>query len=163
MNLLNSRDLMDMVMRLRESGEGPFKYIAELFDWDVDGVKNAFKDEEGTSLDKTWRKVRDAKAEDPNIANQILKGTKTKDFKIPETKTEPTPGAGGPVIKPIEEPTELTKIKEERLLPGGEIPTTTGPGPAPEKKEEGVAGLETALSPETKEPGAPVGEETPTL
>jgi len=84
MNLMNNRELMEFVGRLRENGEIPFKYIAELFDWDLDAIKQAFKEEQSTELDPLWRKVRDSKAGDEKIANQILDGTKVEKWTIKE-------------------------------------------------------------------------------
>ena len=167
MNLLNSRDLMEMVSRLRENGEVPFKYVADIFDWDVEGIKNGFKEEEGTSLDKLWRDIRIKKSEDPNIASQILDGTKTEDLKIPKVKLETQEEKDGVMA---EEPAALSNMKTDLLggpmggggtpppppIPGAE--SLEAPGPSAEAeagKKTGVNGLEEAVGgpTESKLPG----------
>ena len=84
-NLMNNKDLQDFVIRLRESGELPFKYIAEMFDWDLDAIKEGFKEEHSTELDPLWRDLRKARAEkDEKVGNQILDGQPTDKLTIKE-------------------------------------------------------------------------------
>jgi len=174
-NLMNNRDMIDFAMRMRESGEIPFKYVAEMFDWDVAGVREAIKEEEGTNTDKLWRAIREKKSENDKVANQILEGTKTDELKLDEPAEESAAeGESGKVLKPIKEPKSLADIKDSIMSPGGgggsmpaapaapslseAVPEVGGGAPpAGGKGEQGLSGLSEALQ-------APQGEsQAPTI
>jgi hypothetical protein len=125
LNLLSSTAEQEMLIRLRDKGEIPIEIIADVFGWDVEGLKAAFKREQGTELDQSWRKSRDEVVKDSSVQKQILKGTKIADLDIPEKETEVKKVPGRPTIP------EEAKAKPETAI--------ISPGPAeasPRKKLE---------------------------
>ena len=58
-NLLANQQIQQMVINLRDKGEIPFRIVAEMFGWDVNDIVQELKQEEGSRVDQTWRKVRD--------------------------------------------------------------------------------------------------------
>jgi len=146
LNLLSNTTLQEYVMRLRDKEEVPFKYVAELFDWDPEVIKKEFKEEQSTELDPLWRKLREERAtKDEKVGNQVLDGLKVEKWTIKEK----------PKIVMEEERAPISPEIRERISPLEEPKTSMPEAPAVEKKVEEI--------PETPKETSPIGEEELTI
>jgi len=76
-NLLANQQIQQLVIGLREKGEIPFRFVAEMFGWNMEDIAHQLAREESTPADQAWRKVRDkALADDEMLANKVLSGVK---------------------------------------------------------------------------------------
>jgi hypothetical protein len=160
-NLLNEASERDLMMRLRDKGEIPFKVIADIFGLDVNFIKEELEKEQATVLDPIWRDALKEKSKDKGISREFVKGTKIpkameEGKEEDERITKPgrpsldlgsvpklpsmsgTPGLSG--IPPRSAPIELGKeVKpmggEAPVGPGGPTPSSPASpaGPTPEK------------------------------
>jgi len=137
-NLLNNTALQEMLIRLREREEIPFELIADVFGWETETIKEAFKKEEGTCFDPLWRKTRESFVNSSKkIKQDLLSGKKTENWPLKKTKDdteEETPleelGPGRPPLGPLKTtpspavtsapPREKLNEKEELPKPQGE-------------------------------------------
>jgi intein/homing endonuclease len=141
LNLMNNTAEQEMLLRLRDKGEIPAELIADVFGWDLEAIKSAFKREQSTELDPVWREARKKVAEIPQVRNQILDGTKLEKMTIPEVT--PTDKGGRPT-KPEDEKSKYTPS----IVPAGPAEA------APRAKAVERGTLPTPLGEVTKE--APV-------
>lgn len=74
-NLLSNQAIMQMVLGLREKKEIPFRFVAEMFGWELDDIIYQLKREEGTRIDPTWKDVKSKIIEkDEDLSWKLLLG-----------------------------------------------------------------------------------------
>jgi hypothetical protein len=146
-NLLNEQAERELLMRLRDKQEIPFKLLCEVFNFDYDQVKKDLENEQSTVFDTIYKEAIREKSKDKGIINEVIKGV-------------PVPKA---VEKGVEEGERVTKpgrpsILEELKAPPY-VPTPTGKTAIPPRAEPLEKGTETKPvgieKPETKPGPAP--------
>ena len=58
LNLLANTTQQQMIIKLYQNGDIPFKYVSDLFGWDSEDINQALKSEKGTMLDPHYREER---------------------------------------------------------------------------------------------------------
>ncbi len=86
LNLLSNTTQQQLIATLRSNGEIPFKYVADLFGWDANDVKEALAKEKGTMLDKNYRELREEKEKENR--DDFLKGQGIKNLLAKEEPKE---------------------------------------------------------------------------
>lgn len=154
-NLLSEQAERELLMRLRERGEIPFKVICEVFNLDYEKILKDYEKEQSTMFDPIYREAIREKSKDKGIINQVIQGKPVSEaikegFEAGERVTKPgrpsimemfkseyTPApTGHAVTPPRAEPVELgkeTKPIGEEKLPATKPPEEK-PAPKPEEK-----------------------------
>jgi hypothetical protein len=140
-NLLNEQAERELLMRLRDKQEIPFKLLCDVFNFDYDQVKKGLEDEQSTVFDTIYKEAIREKSKDKGILTEVIKGV-------------PVPKA---VEKGVEVGERVTKpgrpsILEELKAPPY-VPTPTGKTAVPPRAEPLEKGTETK----------PVGLEKPEI
>jgi hypothetical protein len=146
-NLLNEQAERELMMRLRDKGEIPFKVISDLFGMDFEAIKEQIEAEKSTVFDPVYREAEKEKAKDKLIIKEVIKGKTVKEsvengieadervtkpgrpsMSLDELKT-PTPAPTSNLSTPPRS-APLETGKETKPL-GGEKPPETGGGTPP--------------------------------
>ena len=124
-NLLSNQAIMQMVIGLRDKHEVPFRYVAEMFGWDIDDIVHQLKREEGSRVDPEWRNLRtETIKKDKGLSNSMLLGDDIDEA----IKVKYKKGEKGVAAEP--EPKSPTSKK----APAG-VGRKPGAGAAPERGE----------------------------
>lgn len=78
-NLLNEQAERELMMRLRDKGEIPFKLVADMFGMDYEAVKEQIEAEKSTVFDPIYREAEREQAKDKLISKEIIKGNTVKE------------------------------------------------------------------------------------
>jgi hypothetical protein len=156
-DILNAQTERDMLMRLRDKGEIPFKVLADIFDLDPEWIEQMLNEEASTPLDPIWREAVKEKSKDKRIIKEVIKGKSVKkaveegldaderitkpgrpgipeiDKKTHTPESTPSTLSTPPRAVPLEKGTETKPV-------GGEKPSEGGGGtpPAPVTPPAGV-------------------------
>lgn len=151
LNLLNSTAEQEFIMRLREKGEIPFNILEDMFNISHDSILSGFTEEESTSTDPLWRDIRKKKAENDQVANQILEGVKTRELIIPAPLSDEKPGEPKKSVGRPKSTETAPMTLSHRAVPPRDKATEKGTVPKPlgeTEKKEGPSGP-TPLTPTT--------------
>lgn len=119
-NLLNEAAERDLLMRLRDKGEIPFKLICDVFNLDYEKIKSDYEKEQATIFDPVYREAVREKSKDKGIINQVILGKSVKDA-IEEGYEQ-----GERITKPGR-PSILDTFKQDYTPTGLISPTRTTP------------------------------------
>jgi len=157
-NLLNEQAERELLMRLRDKQEVPFKLICEVFNLDYDQVKKDLEKEQSTVFDPVYREAIREKAKDKGVLNEVIKGVPVpeavkkgaeegervtkpgrpsilEELKAPPYIPTPTGKmAIPPRAEPLEKGTETKPVGVEKSETKPEIPAETKPSPGTEAK-----------------------------
>ena len=100
-NLMSNQAIMQMIIGLSDKNKVPFRYVTEMFGWDLDDMIHQLKREEGSRVDPLWRDLRnDVVKKDKILTNKILLG----DDIDAAIKAKYKQGGGGPEAEPEVKP-----------------------------------------------------------
>jgi len=166
-NLLSNQAIMQMIISLRDKKEIPFRYVAEMFGWNLDDVIQQLKDEEGTRVDPNWKDtVKKEIEKDEGLGRKLLLGDDIDEailakYKEGASKTE------GKKEEPSKKKEPRGKKKKDAVgaLPDIPAPEPKIPAEDARKPEEGAAPeegeKEPAAAPEVGGERKPRPGETP--
>lgn len=150
-NLLSEQAERELLLRLRDKGEIPFKLICEVFNLDYEKLKKDYQDEFSTVFDPVYREAIREKSKDKGIIDKVIEGIPVpeaveKGFSAGERITkpgrpplmdllkkeyEPTGAPVPPRAVPLEKGTETKPVGEPKTEVKPEVP----PPPPPPPKE----------------------------
>lgn len=147
-NLLSSQSIQQFLINLREKGEIPFRFIAEMFGYKLSDIEHQFKAEAGTRTDPLWRKIVDSIVmKYPDIQEAYLQGKDITDAIKEKVRQEvrgkkpreeaPEAGSKGMPKVPTVSP-KRTPVPPAEKKPAPAVEETTGTPPPPPAKPQGV-------------------------
>jgi methyl coenzyme M reductase subunit D len=141
-NLLNEQAERELLMRLRDKQEIPFKLLCEVFNLDYEQVRKDLENEQSTVFDIVYKEAIREKSKDKGIMNEVIKGVP-----VPEAVKK-----GAELGERVTKPGRPSVLEELKAPPY--IPTPTGKTAIPPRAEPLEKGTETkpvgVEKPETK-------------
>jgi hypothetical protein len=147
-NLLSNQAVQQMIIQLREKGEIPLRYVAEMFGWDLEDMLRQMEIEEGTRADPMWKKLKEKAVVEGKVhglGKKVLLGEsiqdalkemekdKATDSSKPSAEASPEAGEGK---KPKMEP-EFGLRPPEIPAMAPAVPEGEGGGHRPAPSEQG--------------------------
>jgi hypothetical protein len=153
LNLMNNSAEQEMLLRLRDKAEIPMEIVADVFGWDLELIKAAFKREQHTELDPVWREARKEASKDARVRNQILDGTKLEEMTLYDDVAQAAAKPGRPVVPEGEKSKAIPAIVPPGMGAAAPRSKAVEKGTVPEPMKELAPG-EVPAPGSTTQPGA---------